>query len=276
MKKIVLLIFLLTSVSVFGKNLILVTYFEPFGEYKKNNSKEMAVSLRDSLQLIDYEVHLCELPVVFHAEQNYSLSDGQNKVINNLNNSAYSKFQECLKNKEYKFVLSLGIERNFKFEFVASNLMGIDQSNQPNFISFEDNDQNIFDELYVIDRFGVSAIASEQKNIEAFCQSQESNLNHYKVKNFSSNMGFNVCNNLSYHIMKNNSDLNFQFVHIPYDLKDNREVYKDRIVKFVRSYFEGYQTNQTQKQFKTCMDLSLSRAIDAKNYYEGFIEENSN
>lgn len=182
-----LLLGLIFSLPVWAKPTVLVSYFDPFGRAKVNNSETIARLLLSKSQIegLPFVLKLCPL------ETKYDVS--------------YEALKDCISSlpDHPVMVISLGETGcNVKMELMGRNLdstrvadnSGLQRRNMP------------------IISDGPVAVGHTYPAAEMFCALEESVRKNILISN---NAGSFVCNNVSYHTSLKVSDLNYGFIHVP-------------------------------------------------------------
>jgi pyrrolidone-carboxylate peptidase len=180
------LFFLLFSLNLSAKPIILISYFDAFGEAPFNNSQRVGKLLMDQLRNhADFEVKLCSLPTVF--------------------DKSFYALEDCLKGlaESPKLVLGLG-ESNcrLKLETISRNS---DKTSGP------DNEGNERNSSFILSH-GPKNIGMNYPLPEMYCSLTAQERQEVEVSN---NAGSFVCNNLSYQFSHHYQDIPFGLIHVP-------------------------------------------------------------
>jgi pyrrolidone-carboxylate peptidase len=237
------LILILVTQNVWGKPLVLLTHFDPFGRSTTNNSKEVAELIRQELQTDeDLEVGLCELSTSF--------------------GKAYSQLQECLRAQPSApaLILSLGEATcDYKIETLARNR---DHTYRPDNDGEERNNQKIMDGNG--DYLGLSMTAENM-----FCGLTKKEQKHFSI---SSNAGSFVCNNLIYRFTHDYPQENFSFIHVAHSKCKNVKEKNIRSVPLIIKMMKAGVLNPSVRIIPTSraqLKLEINSRVNSceRNFY---------
>jgi pyrrolidone-carboxylate peptidase len=183
--KLALVLFMFSAAAV-AKPLVLVGYFDAFGNAPFNNSEKIAKRLADAMKdHPELEIRLCALRTVF--------------------DKSFYQLEDCLKAlpEAPKLVLGLGESNcNLKVETIARNN---DKTKGPDNDGIERNN-------LVINPEAPKEIGFNYPLASMYCSLTEENRKDIEVSN---NAGSFVCNNLAYQFAHNYPDTEFGFIHVP-------------------------------------------------------------
>lgn len=186
---------LFISIGSWAKPTVLVSYFDPFGRARVNNSEAIAKLLlaKSRIEGLPFEIKLCPL------ETKYDVS--------------YEQLKDCISALPERplMVISLGetgcqvkmelMGRNLDSSRVADNA-GLQRRNMP------------------IISGGPAAVGLTYPADEMFCALEDSTRKNILISNSA---GSFVCNNISFHTAMKESDLNYGFIHVPAHMCPNLE-----------------------------------------------------
>lgn len=179
-------IFLLFSVAIHARPIVLLSHFDAFGKAPFNNSTKVALALYEKTKTNpDFELKLCNLNTVF--------------------DKSFSQLEDCLHAlpETPKLVLGLGESNcNFKIEIMGRNL---DKTKGP------DNEGNERNNTPIIQN-GPKEIGFTYPLADMYCSLPEDDRKEAEVSN---NAGTFVCNNVAYQFTDKFEDLSFGFIHVP-------------------------------------------------------------
>lgn len=180
-------LFLILSTGAFASPTVLVSYFDPYGGAKVNNSETVAKMLLANSRAsgLPYEIKLCRVQTKFDV--------------------SFNELKNCLNALPEKPIMVLGLGEtgcNLKIEIMARNLdktfgadnAGVERKNT----EIVKNAPPAIGLTYPLDEMYCSLDSTEQKNIV-----------------ISSNAGSFVCNNLMYQNSWFETQYNFGFIHVP-------------------------------------------------------------
>lgn len=174
----------LASSSLWAKPVVLVGYFDAFGNAKFNNSERVAKGLKASLGE-EIDLRLCPMHTVF--------------------SKAYGQFEQCLKQLDAPPALALGLGEagcDMKVEMVARNM---DKTKGPDNAGEERNDTIIIDEAHYY-------LGLRYPLPQMYCALSKKERDDIVISN---NAGSFVCNNMAFQSSYYYPDIMFGFIHIP-------------------------------------------------------------
>lgn len=193
--------FLLLSMQIWAKPVVVVGYFDPFGGARVNSSEVVAKKVSEKLKdHPELQIKLCALSTVF--------------------DKSFFELQKCLNElpEMPQFILGLGESNcNFKIETIVKNL---DHTFGP------DNEGNERSDSQIIPSAPLH-LGLYYPVREMFCALSRKDRKKIQVSNSA---GSFVCNNLAFQFSWNYSHLPFGFIHVPahscrgIDVKINKAV----------------------------------------------------
>lgn len=195
------LLLLLISPSLWARPVVLLSYYDAFGDAPFNNSETIALEVNKLMENSSIELHLCALSTVF--------------------DKSYGELENCLKTlqKMPQLVLGLGEAAcEMKIEILGRNLdktYGPDNEGQErNNIEIIPGSQKFLGFTYPLSEMYCSLNAKERKDIVV-----------------SNNAGSFVCNNTAYQFSHYYPELASGFIHVPANNCQGLAVKNPAIVK---------------------------------------------
>lgn len=184
MQKWAFLLTLLFSLKGYAMN-ILISYFDPFDGKEENNSKNMAMLVKNKLAGVGVNVHTCELRTVF--------------------DKAFFELEDCINSLKVRpdMVISLGEAGCQK---VRLETRGINNDKSRG----ADNDGVERDNTPIIPG-GEKYLGVRMPLEQAYCKLSEETRKSFEI---SQSAGSFVCNNTLYHAL-DKLDLPYTFIHVP-------------------------------------------------------------
>ncbi len=226
---------LFIAASSWAKPTVLVSYFDPFGRAKVNNSETVAKLLVSKLAVRgnDFEISLCKL------ETKFDLSSEQLK--------------DCIAALPERplMVISLGETGcDLKVELMGRNN---DRSYHPDNAGVERRNTPVVKDAppamgltYPLDEMYCALDSNQRKNVIV-----------------SNNAGTFVCNNLTYLTAWNESDLNFGFIHVPQhtcrDLETKNPKVAESLFAMIARGVEVTQENPVMRKLPVTKDELRAR-----------------
>lgn len=251
------IIYLLFSLTSWGRPLVLLGHFDPFDKAPFNNSEKVAKLLLEKTKNHPaFELKLCALQTVF--------------------DKSFFQLEDCLRSLATfpKLILGLGESAcNMKLESMARNL---DKTKGP------DNDGIERNNLVIIPS-APSEIGFTYPLEQMYCSLGIKQRNEIDVSN---NAGSFVCNNLAFQFSYNYEDLSFGFIHVPGHNCRNLEVKNINAVKNLELMITAALKNTEVKRLKTkkkdlevlrltskedpCLEefYRRTKGIDEKNFWQ--------
>lgn len=209
---------LLISFNLWAKPLVLVSYFDPFGKAKTNNSETVGLELKNRLQNhSDIDIHFCRLSTVF--------------------DKSYAEWETCLKALPKKPDLAIGLGEtgcDFKMEIMARNL---DQTFGP------DNEGNERNKTKIVLE-GPAAMGFNYPLPQMYCSLTDKIRDNLKISN---NAGSFVCNNLAYQVAYFYEEVPFGFMHVPSHHCRNLEMKNKAIVENLETMILSGVKNEAKR-----------------------------
>jgi pyrrolidone-carboxylate peptidase len=186
MKMLFLLLYLLTA-PLWAKPVVLVSYYDSFGNAPFNNSEIVALALSDSMNRSksSVQIKLCALNTVF--------------------DKAYAQVEDCLNSSDKMPILYIGLGEgkcNLKVETTARNRDNTKGA---------DNEGNERTETEIIDE-GSPFIGMRYPLPQMYCGLNKKNRSQLEISN---DAGSFVCNNTAYQLSYYYPELKSGFIHVP-------------------------------------------------------------
>jgi pyrrolidone-carboxylate peptidase len=182
-----LMLTIFTTGSLWAKPLVLVSYFDPFGNASSNNSERIAKVLAKNLNTptSSFEVKLCELNTIF--------------------DKAYAQTDECLKALPKLPILVIGLGESTCQLKIESIMRNKDKTHAPDNAGIERNNTAIVHgaDLYLGLRYPLG---------QMYCGLSEKERSDINVSN---DAGSFVCNNTAYQMSYYHPELQYGFIHVP-------------------------------------------------------------
>ena len=239
MKYIAFLSVLLVSVPLLAKEIVLVSFYDPYDGARTNNSEAVARNLKALLGNGDFEISLCGLSTVF--------------------DKAYGELETCIRSlpRVPKMVLGLGETGcKLKLETIAQN-----------------RDQTFGPDNAGVERFSTPIIPGARSYLgftypiaRMYCGADPGYRKKIIVSNFA---GSFVCNNTAYQLAHFYPDIPSGFIHVPSSsCRGTSELTTEASVQLSRMLKEGMR-NFSASPFPTSKsDLRLLRMRTASDECE--------
>lgn len=178
------LLFLILSIPAFAKPVVLVSYYDAFGEAPFNNSERVAKALASRLEDSDVSIKLCALSTVF--------------------DKAYGQLEDCLKAQDQMPAMVIGLGEakcNMKVEFATRNYdktMGPDNEGNERMGEIVPDANAFIAMRYPLPQMYCALTPKERQAIE-----------------ISNNAGSFVCNNTAFQLNHYHPELMSGFIHVP-------------------------------------------------------------
>lgn len=199
---------LLLSPSLWAKPLVLLSYYDAFGEAPFNNSQVIAKEVYKEMQNTSVELHLCALNTVF--------------------DKSYNQLEDCLKGLDRSPELVLGLGEaacEMKVEMVGRNL---DKTFGPDNEGQERNNTPIVPH-------GEKYLGFTYPLAEMYCALEKDERKNIVVSNSA---GSFVCNNTAYQFSHFYPGLASGFIHVPANncqgLEEKNKIIIQKLVKMIK------------------------------------------
>ena len=196
--KLALLTFLFVT-NLWAKSTVLISYFDPFDQAPVNNSEQVALSLKKTLDNETLEIKLCPLKTVFE--------------------KGYAGLEDCLKNLPEKPTMVIGLGESkcdLKLELISKNF---NKSIRP------DNEGQMRRGKIIPE--APTFIAMRYPLPQMYCSLESEEREKLTL---SYDAGSFVCNNTSFLMTHYYPDLFYGFIHVPSQHCRNLEIKNKKTV----------------------------------------------